>query len=148
MPPASAFCSGCSFIAVTEKEPGSARRPGLLASLRRLAATFVEILETRIQLVATELEEERARVRDLLLYGLLTLFFVSLGLLMLTAYVVILYWDTHRLNVVGAFAALYGGAGMIAGLMLWRRIKSHPRLFASTLSELSKDRNQLRGPDQ
>lgn len=146
MPRASASCSGCLFIAVTEVDPGSTRRPGLLASLRRLAATFVEILQTRIEIVATELEEERARFRDLLLYGMLTLFFFIVGLLMLTAYVVILYWETHRLSVVGAFAVLYGGAGIIAGLMLWRRIKSRPRLFASTLSELSKDQNQLRGP--
>jgi uncharacterized membrane protein YqjE len=148
LPPASDSCSVCSSIAVTDAEAEAARRPGLLASLRRLAATFVEILQTRIELVATELEEERARIRDLLLYGLLTLFFVSVGLLLLTAYVVILYWDTHRLNVVGAFAVFYGGAGIIAGLMLWRRIKSRPRLFSSTLSELSKDRNQLRGSDQ
>jgi uncharacterized membrane protein YqjE len=133
--------------AVTEPAPEAARRPGLLASLRRLAATAVEILQTRLEIVATELEEERARLRDQLLYSLLTLFFVSMTLLMLTVYVVILYWDTQRLNVVGSFAILYGVAGIITGAILWRRIRSRPRLFSATLTEMTRDRNQLRGPD-
>ena len=119
----------------------------MLASLRRLAATLIEIVQTRLEIVATELEEERARLRDVVVYGLLTLFFAGFGFLLVTAYVLILFWDTYRLSVVGAFALFYCGAASITGFVLWRRIRTRPRLFSATLAEFARDRNQLKGPD-
>jgi uncharacterized membrane protein YqjE len=129
---------------VTDSGSGDGHRPGLLASIQRLVATFVEILQTRVEIVSTEFEEERERIRELVVYSILTLFFAGTGALLLTLYVVILYWDTHRLNVVGGFALLYLGLGIVAGVILRRRLKARPRLFASTLSELEKDRERLR----
>lgn len=129
---------------MTDSEPGTSHNPGLLASLQRMVATFVEILHTRVEIVATEFEEERERIREMVLYSILTLFFVGIGLLLLTLYVVILYWDTHRLNVVGGFALLYLAAGIVCGAILRRRLKTRPRLFATTLAEMGKDRDRLR----
>jgi uncharacterized membrane protein YqjE len=119
------------------------RGAGLLTSLQRLLATWIEILQTRVEIVATELEEERERIRELVVFGFLALFFVSLGLVLLTLCVVILFWDTHRVYAVGGFALLYLGLGIMAGAVLRRRLKARPRLFATTLAELSKDRDQL-----
>lgn len=130
-------------------EPGgeSGNTPGLLASLRRLVATFVEILQTRVEIVATEFEEERERLRELVVFSILTLFFAGAGLLLLTLYIVIMFWDTHRLNVVGGFALFYLVAGFVCGVILRRRLRTRPRLFAATLAELSRDRNRLRGDE-
>jgi len=128
---------------VTEPGPEGGQPAGLLASLQRLAATFLEILQTRVEIVATEFEEERERIRELVVYSILTLFFASAGLLLFTLFVVILYWDTQRLNVIGGFALLYLALGIVSGLLLRRRLKSRPRLFAATLSELTKDRHRL-----
>lgn len=129
---------------MTESGPEGGQPAGLLASLQRLVATLLEILETRIEIVATEFEEERERIRELVVFSILTLFFAGAGLLLLTLYIVILYWDTHRLNVVGGFALFYLLAGFVCGAILRRRLKARPRLFASTLSELTKDRYRLR----
>jgi hypothetical protein len=63
--------------------------------------TLLDILQTRVEIVATEFEEERARLQELVVFGILTLFFVGVGLTLLTLFVVILYWDTHRLAVLG-----------------------------------------------
>ena len=128
---------------MTDPEPDAGHSPGLLASLQRLMATLIEILQTRAEIVATEFEEERARLQGLVVFGILMLFFVGVGLTLLTLYVVMLYWDTHRLAVLGWFALLYLGLGGLAGIVLYRRIKSRPRLFATTLSELAKDRDRL-----
>ena len=106
-------------------------------------ATLLEILQTRVEIVATEFEEERARLQELVVFGILMLFFVGVGLSLLTLFVVMLYWDTHRLAVLGGVALFYLGLGGTAGIVLYRRIKSRPRLFATTLSELVRDRNQL-----
>lgn len=106
-------------------------------------ATLLEILQTRVEIVATEFEEERVRLRELVVFGFLTLFFVSVGLTLVTLFVVTLYWDTHRLAVLGWVAVVYLGLGGLAAFLLYRRLKSRSRLFATTLSELSKDRDQL-----
>ncbi len=119
------------------------RGAGVFASLQRLLATVLEILQTRVEIVATEFEEERERIRELVLFGFLALFFVSLGLVLLTLFVVILFWDTHRVYAVGGFALLYLGLGVTAGAVLRRRLQTRPRLFATTLAELSKDRDHL-----
>jgi uncharacterized membrane protein YqjE len=119
---------------------------GLLASLQRLLATLLDIVQTRVAIVATEFEEERVRLRELVVFGFVALFFVNLGIVLFTLFVVMLFWESHRLYVMGGFALLYLGVGVVAGISLRHRLKSRPRLFATTLAELSKDRDQLTPP--
>jgi len=119
---------------------------GLLASLQRLLATLLDIVQTRVAIVATEFEEERVRLRELVVFGFVALFFVNLGVVLFTLLVVMLFWESHRLYVMGGFALLYLGVGVVAGISLRHRLKSRPRLFATTLAELSKDRDQLTPP--
>jgi hypothetical protein len=45
--------------------------------------------------------------------------------------------------VLGGIAFVYLGLGGLTGIILYRRLMSRPRLFATTLSELVKDRDQL-----
>ena len=119
---------------------------GLLASLQRLLATLLDILQTRVAIVATEFEEERVRLRELVVFGFVALFFINLGVVLFTLLVVMLFWESHRLYVMGGFALLYLGVGVVAGISLRHRLKSRPRLFATTLAELAKDRDQLTPP--
>lgn len=128
---------------MTDHDPDFGQNPGLLTSIKRLMATLLEILQTRVEIVATEFEEERVRLRELVVFGILTLFFVCVGLTLATLFVVSLYWDTHRLQVLGGIAFVYLGLGGLTGIILYRRLMSRPRLFATTLSELVKDRDQL-----
>lgn len=116
---------------------------GLLASLQRLLATFLEILQTRVEIVATEYEEERERIRELVILSFLSLFFASLGLLLLTLFVVVLYWETHRLYALGGFAVLYLVLGIAASAVLRQRLRNRSRLFSTTLAEISRDRERL-----
>ncbi|HET8761240.1 MAG TPA: phage holin family protein [Nitrospiria bacterium] len=119
------------------------RGTGLLDSVQRLAVTLIEIVHTRVDIVATEFEEERERIRELALFGLMALFFAGFGFLLLTLFLIVLFWDTHRLLAVGGFTVLYLGLGGFAAATLRRRLKTRPRLFATTLAELSKDREHL-----
>lgn len=131
---------------MSEPEGSAGHATGLLASLQRLLATLLEIVQTRVAIVATEYEEERERIRELVVFGFLALFFISIGIVLLTLFVVMLFWETHRLYVMGGFALLYLGLGVAAVVSLRQRLKSRPRLFATTLAEFSKDRDQLTPP--
>ena len=127
--------------AVPTPQPGD---PGLLAALRRLGSTLVAILHTRIELFAREFERERIRVMRLLLIGFVGLFFFALGMLTLTLFVIVIFWDTHRLIAIGAVTALY--LGIAAGLAIYAKGEAGraARPFASTLAEFKTDRERLR----
>jgi uncharacterized membrane protein YqjE len=76
---------------------------------------------------------------------LLLFFGISLGFILLNIFAVALFWERGWLFALGALAALYLGVGVIAGLMLRRKILTRPGLFPATLAELGKDRDRLKG---
>jgi len=117
--------------------------PGLLVSLRRLLKTFTEILHTRVDILSTELEEEVCRAQQLLVYTLVSVFFFGIGLVLVTLFVVMAFWETNRLYVLACFAVFYLGIGAITALVVRHKIRTRPRLFSTTLSELDKDRDSL-----
>lgn len=127
-------------------QPMPSESGGLLASARRLAATAVGLLRTRLELLVTELEEERVRLVELLFWAAGAIFFLATGIVLLVIFVVALFWDTHRLLVLGVLTACFftAGAGLVAGLR--RRLRNRPRMLAATLDELAKDRDQLTPP--
>ena len=116
---------------------------GLLDSLTILAGTLVAIAHTRLELLSTDLEEDRVHWTSLLVLALAALFCLGIGVVLATMLVVVAFWDTHRLLVLGVLA----GSFLAAGLAAWRyavhKARAKPRLFAASLSELSKDRQQL-----
>lgn len=122
---------------------GKGPAAGLLGSLQRFVVTVIEVLQTRAEIAVTEFEEERERIRELVVFGFLALFFFGFGFLLLTLFIVVLFWDTYRVYAVGAFALLYLGLGMFSAVTLRRRLTTRPRLFATTLAELAKDRERL-----
>lgn len=126
-----------------DAESTPARASGLLASLQRLLATFAGILHTRIEILSTELEEEGIRAKELFFYGLVSAFFLGLGLLLVTAFVVLAFWETHGMSVLAVFAVLYLAIGVGTALVVRHKLKTRPRLFSTTMSELGKDRERL-----
>jgi uncharacterized membrane protein YqjE len=119
------------------------RATSLLGSIERLFVTFIEVVQTRVELASTELEEERERLQGIVVLGLVTVFLLGLGIIMLTALVVLLFWDTHRIAVLGSFAGFYLVLGAVAGFRVWYVANRKPRLFSTTLAELQKDRDRF-----
>ncbi len=123
-------------------------QPGLLGAARAALAGLIEIGHTRLQLAATELEEERLRITQLLVYACAALFFLGLGLVFAALLLVLLFWESSRVLVLAVEAALFLGVG--AGLCVaWRRkATTKPKLLATTLAELQRDRDALNSEDK
>ena len=124
-----------------EKTPGRGR--GLLESLTTLAATLVAIAHTRLGLLSADLEEDREHLFSLLVLALAALFFLGVGVVLATILLVVAFWDTHRLLVLGALAGFFLAAGMAAWAFAMYKTRTKPRLFSASLAELIKDRQQL-----
>ena len=111
-----------------------------MESIRSFMASWVSVIKTRVEIISVELEEQREWLEHLVLMAVAAMFFISLGLMLVTLFVVVLFWETDaRLWVLGGFSLLYLGVGIGLFLALKSKMKSKPRLFASTASELGKD---------
>jgi uncharacterized membrane protein YqjE len=116
---------------------------GLMGSVKRLTATLTSIVSTRLELLANELQEERLRLTQMLLFALFALFCFGMGLLLLTVFIVVLFWDDHRLAVLGALGVVFFVMGSFAVVSLRGRAREKSKLFSASLAELGKDREQL-----
>ncbi|MGO8754041.1 MAG: phage holin family protein [Gallionellaceae bacterium] len=116
---------------------------GLFNSMRTMASTLLAIVQTRVELLSTELEEERIRLTSMLMWMLLMLFCTGMGVIFFTLLLVLALWDDHRLLAVGIPAVLFSLGAVLAWQVVAGKARSKPRLFAASLTELSRDRDQL-----
>ena len=117
---------------------------GLLHAFKALLAALSAALHTRLDLFATELEEERERLKQTLVLTLLLFFGLGLGFILLTIFLVALFWERGWLAALGALAAVYLAIGIVAAFRLRNRILTRSGFFPATLGELAKDRDRLR----
>ena len=123
--------------------PGPAAR--LLRSGTQLAGTLLAIVETRFDLLTTEISEDTQRGVRILLWASVALLAGFAGLLFAGVTVLIVFWDEHRvgaaLGVTLAFLAIMA----VAILVSRGRLRERPRLLDATRTELRRDVDLLRG---
>ena len=96
-----------------------------------------------MELLATEIEEERARLGSMLVWTLVAMFCAALGVVLATLWVVVYFWDSYRLLALTVLTLLF----LLGAVLSWRvvlgKVRAKPRLFSASLAEMSKDREQL-----
>ncbi len=120
-------------------EPSS----GLISSVRRLISTLTSVVSTRLELLANELQEERLRLSQVFFFSLCTLFLFGISIVLLTAFIVVLFWDEHRLAVLGSMGIFFFVVGVLTALILRNQWLTRSKLFSASLTELAKDREHL-----
>lgn len=121
--------------------PGS----GLLTSLRRVVASGLEIAQVRLELLSTELEQEKLRLFDALMWAGIGLFLLAVGTVLAVGAVVLMFQEAYRLPALAVLSAVF----IAVAAWLLRRARDLLRqpggLFAGSVAELSRDRESL-GP--
>lgn len=124
-----------------------APRAGLLASLRGLLSTALEIAQTRLELLGNELEQEKLNLFDALWWGALALLLLLASLVLAIGFVMLLLQEQYRLPAFGVLAL----ACAVAGIALLRhargRLRSVGGAFAASTQELARDRAGLASVD-
>jgi uncharacterized membrane protein YqjE len=116
---------------------------GLLGSANHLLAVLVSAAETRVGILATELQEERVRLGRLVLFGGAALFCLGLGIVLLSVFVVVLYWNSDRLAILGLLSGLFLGLGVVNAIVLAVIVRGYKRPLGETVDVLAKDRQSL-----
>ena len=120
------------------------RKPRLADSLRGFLDSGMATAQTRLELLAVEFQEEKLRLSGLLFNLALSAILLGFGVVFLALFLTVLFWEGHRLLVLGlATVALIGG-GLFAASNAAREIRRGSRLFAASLAELARDREALR----
>ena len=119
----------------TSTEPS----PGLFSAVRRLLNTALAGIENRIELFLVELREERFRIFEVLLLGCAAALLGFMALLTVTVTLVVLFWDSARVQVLVVLSACYSLAAIGVVWRLKLRLRSWSS-FSATLDELKKDR--------
>ncbi|HGM9947402.1 TPA: phage holin family protein [Providencia rettgeri] len=119
---------------------------GVLEILQRIASITVNIVETRLQLIAVELEEEKVNFIQLLLLVGLALLFTAFGLMCLIG---LIFWSVDPVYRYQALAITTGSLVLLAIIFaIWALKKAkQSTLLSSTREQLSQDANALAGKD-
>ena len=124
--------------------PGGGDSPGIIFSLKALGAALASAFHTRVDLFVTELEEERERLKQTLIFTLLLVFGLSMGFILLTIFLVAVFWEKGWIGAIGGLSFLYLGVATIAAVKLRNTFLKRPGLFPATLAELGKDRDRFK----
>jgi uncharacterized membrane protein YqjE len=116
---------------------------GLFAALKNIAATVLASGETRLELLANEVEEEKLRAVNLLIVLLGMAFCLCAGTLIAVFFLTALFWE-NRLFVLGASGVFFLILGFVFYGLFKRAIQRPEKMFAASLAELREDLRQLK----
>lgn len=115
----------------------------LFESLKALTATLVTIVHTRLELLSTDLEEDRERLMSLVMLSLIALFSLLIGAVLVTITLVVVFWDSYRVLALASISGVFIIVGAGTWIAAVRQAKKKPKMFVASLLELVKDRKHL-----
>ena len=119
----------------------------IFETVGRIGGTLLDMVRTRLELAALEIEEETQRIVGsfVLALGALILFGIAMVLAALT--IIMVFWDTHRIAAALGLIVAFGGGAALAAFKLKSAFTKRPGLMSATVAELNKDLNFIRnGP--
>lgn len=129
---------------MTEAAGGAGSRAGgLLDSLKTLARSLLAVGQTRLEILGSELEEQRALFLREVLLGAVAAFLLGLGVVFTALFFLLVVPLEYRPHIIGLFAVVFFIAcgAVFAALRAARRDRA--RTFSATIQELGKDRESL-----
>ena len=119
----------------------------LTAAAHRLVATLAAMLQTRLELVTIELEEEVWRYARYFILALAALFCAGVAISLTVLLLIALFWDEHRLAVLFSLIGGFGLVSLLLAVRLRLLLQHKPRLLQQSLQEFRQDAGLLHPTD-
>lgn len=116
----------------------------LLRSVVRLGGTLLATVQTRVELLTTEVSEDVERGVRILLWGFVALLAGIMGALLAGVTLIVYFWDAHRIGAALAVTLVFVGVAAVAAWVARARLHEKPRLLDATRTELRRDVTALR----
>ncbi|MBP7141389.1 MAG: phage holin family protein [Opitutaceae bacterium] len=117
---------------------------GFLKSLRALGDKTLGLIQARLTLLSVELQEEKLRLLQFLIWTTAALFTGVMALTFCSLALAFWLWRSSPLLAMVSLAALYLLAFVVVAIAFRRFLARQPRPFDATLQELGDDRSCLR----
>ncbi|HBH7051872.1 phage holin family protein [Morganella morganii] len=127
---------------MTDQERPQGPGKGLLDTLTRIATIVISMAETRLRLVATELEEEKSSLIQLILLAGAALLLTAFGLMSLMILVMWAVDPVYRLTAMIIMTSVLLGGALIFALCAVRKAR-RSSLLGATREQLAIDRQLL-----
>lgn len=124
----------------TQRPQGPAS--GVLNSLSRIGAIVIGMVETRLQLIAIELEEEKTTLIQLILMAGVTLLLTAFGLMSL---LILLFWvipPEYRIYTLAVTTAILLFCALMGAIMTLKKARNST-LLGDTRQQLELDKRLL-----
>ncbi|NBN73903.1 phage holin family protein [Proteus sp. G2615] len=124
----------------TQRPQGPAS--GVLNSLSRIGAIVIGMIETRLRLIAIELEEEKTTLIQLILMAGVTLLLTAFGLMSL---LILVFWaisPEYRIYALAITTAVLLICALIGAIMTLRKVRNST-LLGDTRQQLELDKRLL-----
>lgn len=118
--------------------------PGLFDTLREVGVAMLAIAHSRATLAGIELAEERERLLRRMLLAVLAILALGLSVAVFTLLMVVIFWDTWRVQVLVIFLCLYAALGFWCVARMRAEAAQAPILLERTLAELEHDLEALK----
>jgi len=116
---------------------------GLLDSLKTLARSLLALGQTRLEIMGSEIEEQRALFLREVVLAVIAALLLGSGVAFTALFVVLVVPLEYRPHVVGLFAVVFFVASGAVIVALRAARHDRPRAFSTTIQELGKDRESL-----
>lgn len=111
----------------------------ITSNINRIASTLAAMIQTRLELVSVELEEELVRFSSYFVYSLVALYCAAVAVTLGIVLVIVLYWDDHRFAVLATLIVVFAAASAAIAEWLRQQFLNKPRLLEHSLAEMKKD---------
>lgn len=125
-------------------EDSESNSGGLIASAKRLGHSFLGLLQSRVELLAVELQEEKVRALDLLAWLTVAISLTVAAILLAIGTLAWFLWrQAGYAGLIGLTAAT-AVAAVATFILMRRRLVRGPLPFSATTEEFRKDVEWLR----
>lgn len=112
----------------------------LLGSLRRIIDTGLGLAQTRLELLSVELQQEKHRLIELLVWVFIAVALGLVALILVSFTLVVLFWESARVFVLVLLCILYVGGTIWAAKRAQKILKQSRAPLKDSIEELKKDR--------
>lgn len=113
-------------------------------SLRGFFLVGIRLAQNRLQILATEIAEEKVRLTLTAITGVAGLFFLGLAVVLGTLLLVVMFWDSHRIALLSILSGVFFLLGAVLLMLTVKSVSGKAPPFKVTLDELKKDEDVWR----
>ncbi len=117
---------------------------GIVGAHKRLVSTSLRAERTRLELLAIELQEEKAWALRFLVIAVGALYLLSFGVLLAILALVVWAAEENRPGILAGFAAVFLIGGGVGVFYIMNAAKGRTPLFQDTVAVLKGDEEALR----